>query len=220
MTQYQIQTKDGPRTFCFECGASWLTDERPPLEKGASVQCLKCGEFPKRQICPEHLMGCPPFEPFAEGETAPQLDALVRYIGQWADWQFARDGKFRGLSIVAHMHREVDELELALTVPEMFDSGKLRRKVLDEIADIMIMSAHLLHQLKATPSDAVLSKMRRVTVREWGEPDDEGVIEHVRECRQCGEALGKGEDPGDGRCYECHSGGGLGTDGPTDGGDS
>lgn len=179
MTQYQIQTKDGPRTFCFECGDSWPSDTRPPLEKGASVQCLRCGDFPERQICPEHLMGCPPFEPFAEGETASQLDALVRYIGQWADWQFARDGKFRGLSIIAHMRREVEELEFVLTIPLTME---LRRsKVLDEVADIIILASHFLHQMKASPSEVILSKMRRVTVREWGEPDEEGVIEHVRD---------------------------------------
>ncbi len=181
MTQFQIQTHDGPRTFCYECGASWLTEDC----RASWVQCVKCGDFPERRTCPEHLMGCPPFEPFAEGETFPQLDALVRYIGQWADWQFARDGKFRGQSIIAHMRREILELELALVLPgldpRMGETCQARRKVLDEIADIMILASHFFHQMKASPGEVVLSKMRRVTVREWGEPDEEGVIEHVRD---------------------------------------
>ena len=31
------------------------------------------------------------------------------------------------------------------------------------------------------------------------------VVEHLR-CKQCKGIMGHDEDPGDGRCYECHAG--------------
>lgn len=100
---------------------------------------------------------------------AAELDTLVAEIGSWADDTFcAFPGNYRGESIVAHLRKEV--LELQQNTRDM-----------EEVADCVILLFHLAHQNGWSLTDAIRRKFAVLKTRKWGEPDADGVIEHVRD---------------------------------------
>ena len=100
------------------------------------------------------------------------IDILVRSIGVWADRTFPAS---TDASRVAHLRREIAELAEAL------DGGDPAR-IAEEWADCFLLLAHLAHANGLhTPSFAVADKFAVVRDYTWGQPDAEGVVEHVRE---------------------------------------
>lgn len=97
-----------------------------------------------------------------------KLDDVVREIGEWGDKTFCPNGEYRGHSIVAHLKKEVKEL-------------RADPKCMEEIADCFMLLAHLAHQNKESLTIAVMRKFEINKKRKWGEPDEQGVVEHIPE---------------------------------------
>lgn len=104
------------------------------------------------------------------------MDAQTR-IGQWGNRTFPLSTP---LSIVAHLRREVVELEdeiIRATSP-LFETNP--GAVQEEAADCLMLLYHLAHRLGFDLHDAAEVKCSINQQRTWGEPDAEGVVEHVK----------------------------------------
>lgn len=99
------------------------------------------------------------------------MDAIQRVIGEWADQTYP---KATIQSMVKHLHKEVDEL---LTEDPI------------EIADCAMILMHVAHRRGVSIADLIAQKHEICKKRELGEPDADGVVEHIRqpeeECTIC-----------------------------------
>ena len=94
-------------------------------------------------------------------------DALQRDITKWGEATFDNPTL---ASRVAHMHKELDEV--AASPGDPF-----------EWADVLILLMHGALMEGHTMSSlyhACQAKFAIIQKREWGEPDHQGVVEHVR----------------------------------------
>lgn len=95
--------------------------------------------------------------------TTGQRDVLEE-IGAWAHETFPR---WSNGGIIEHIRRELTELE------EDPMSG-------EEMADIVILLCHLAYEHDVNLMDAIKVKHVINQHRTWGEPDAQGVVEHVK----------------------------------------
>lgn len=89
---------------------------------------------------------------------------ILKDINEWQDVVFK---KATPQSASAHLRREANEL-----YESPYDA--------EEMADIFILLAGVAHLAGVDLVEAVEKKMAINRKRIWGEPDEEGVIEHVR----------------------------------------
>ena len=89
---------------------------------------------------------------------------LQHQIKVWADQTFAK-GTLQGR--INHIKRELKEIEDNPSNPE-------------EYADVLIILCHMAASNGVDLYEATVKKFAIVQTRVWGEPDAEGVIEHVR----------------------------------------
>ena len=110
---------------------------------------------------------------------------LKNEISKWSDEQFD-GGRFspeRSIPISYHLKKEVDELIESLENYWQNPNEFNREKLLEEFADCNILlddcsthvgfSAQLIH-------DAQWKKLEKNKNRDWGEPDENGVVEHKK----------------------------------------
>lgn len=103
---------------------------------------------------------------------------LEKKIGQWAEDTFRQSTL---LSIFNHAKRELTELETAIAnYNEMKDKQLALENIREEMADITLLMLHASYKLSFSLSEAVEDKFKVIQDREWNEPDDEGVCEHVK----------------------------------------
>jgi len=103
---------------------------------------------------------------------------LQRSVGEWANQTFARA---TDASIVAHLRREVAELDtLARWRTERPDIAWNDDNYAEEMADCLLLLLHLAHRNGVNLEEAARRKYAVNRQRHWGEPDAEGVVEHVR----------------------------------------
>ena len=91
-------------------------------------------------------------------------------VGRWGEETFPHSTP---ATIFAHLRREVDELGEAIAAGEA-------ERIQEEAADCQLLLYHLAHRHGFYLHDAAGVKFARVKLRTWGEPDAEGVVEHVR----------------------------------------
>ncbi len=105
------------------------------------------------------------------------VNKLQDSIGGWGEETFKHT--FEHLpAIHAHVKREVDELQHEIeTTPECCG----REGIAEECADVFILLCSIAHICGFGLQDAVESKMAVNYCRKWGEPDFDGVVEHVKE---------------------------------------
>lgn len=103
-----------------------------------------------------------------DGDDRSRIQRLQDEIGEWADATF---GRHDGPDIaIAHLRKEVDEL--AENADDRLEYADCLMLVLDAYrkaggsADDLITAAFQKHEINR--------------LREWGEPDEDGVVEHVR----------------------------------------
>lgn len=96
------------------------------------------------------------------------MQSLQLIIGSWGERTFP---KATFMSIIKHMRREVVELENSATKD---NAG-------EECADIFCMLLHIAHRYHFDLYAETQKKMDINYKRTWGEPDADGVVEHVRE---------------------------------------
>lgn len=114
-------------------------------------------------------------------DAAKTLDESMTEIAAWQRETFP---KATAASVLAHMHREMRELEAELMTwkgrPRSLVDEVDRRKVGAEIADLFHLIVALSGALDLDLADEVERKFEINVEREWGEPDSQGVVEHVR----------------------------------------
>jgi hypothetical protein len=93
------------------------------------------------------------------------LDGLFRDVNEWQAATFPRATP---ASVVEHLRREVAEL-----VADPTDTS--------ELADVVFLAIGLAYELDVDLKQIVAEKLAVNRARTWGEPDDHGVVEHVRE---------------------------------------
>jgi NTP pyrophosphatase (non-canonical NTP hydrolase) len=93
-----------------------------------------------------------------------RLNDMIHECGTWADKTF---NKATPSSITEHLRREVAELIDAPNDEE-------------EAADCMLLLFHLAHKQGWNLEQAVVNKFAKNQSRQWGKPDAQGVVEHIR----------------------------------------
>lgn len=86
------------------------------------------------------------------------------------DWAEKTFPKRTNHSILTHLRRELDELEA-------------KPNDVEEWADVMLLFLHGLRERGITPSRltyAVDIKFEKNRHRDWGTPDEHGVVEHIK----------------------------------------
>ena len=108
-----------------------------------------------------------------------ELQQLINDIGQWSESTFSHQNS---ISKLYHLQKEVAELihaiEYAPSEPDKNSEVNL------EFADcfILLLDAARKEGLSATIIlNAIAEKMEINKARKWGKPDENGVMEHIRE---------------------------------------
>jgi NTP pyrophosphatase (non-canonical NTP hydrolase) len=94
-----------------------------------------------------------------------ELSAFQKEVGEWADATFnPRRGNNRK-AIIYHLIKEVGEL--------------LESEAPEEAADCFILLLHHAHTLGYDLLEEARKKMEINQRRKWGNPDKNGVVEHI-----------------------------------------
>jgi dCMP deaminase len=97
--------------------------------------------------------------------VAPTLDSVIREVNEWQAVTFPRATP---ASVVEHLRREVNEL-----IADPTNTS--------ELADVVFLAVGLAYELGVDLAAVVADKLAINRARTWGQPDEHGVVEHVRE---------------------------------------
>lgn len=114
------------------------------------------------------------------------MRALQDYIGGWQQIQFGSGD--RCLATAKHLRKEADELMAAVGELDSYvgpNRFNLLIKVGEELADIVILACGIAYRLGIDLFDATFDKMRVNAGRVWGQPDKDGIVEHIKEQSPC-----------------------------------
>lgn len=98
-------------------------------------------------------------------------DTLVTLRGEVAEWANETFPNANHDSICAHLMEEVGELA------ESFNEFEIE----EEIGDCLLLLFHICDLYGIDPEAAARKKFEVVKKRQWGKPDERGVIRHVKE---------------------------------------
>lgn len=104
---------------------------------------------------------------------------LADWIKEITEWQDSIFTQATPLSAVKHLQREVRELFRDLCYGKPV-GGSYSENVASEIADCFLLIISVAHLAGVDLETAVKEKMSINRMREWGKPDAQGVVEHVR----------------------------------------
>ena len=108
-----------------------------------------------------------------------ELQKMINEIGQWSELTFSHQNS---RSKLHHLQKEVAELIHAIG-QESSEPNK-KNEVNLEFADcfILLLDAARKEGLSATIIlNAIIEKMEINKARKWGNPDENGVMEHIRD---------------------------------------
>ena len=112
--------------------------------------------------------------PHLSKAAAPTLDSVSRDVVAWANATFPQSslgGK------ITHLEREVRELREAATTAWSPPPERLA----EELADVFMILAHTAAFVGVDLARAVAEKLAICKTRKWGNPDADGIVEHVRD---------------------------------------
>lgn len=113
----------------------------------------------------EHGMDPTGLDESVEGSQYPTLDHALYQSVEWAEETFGPG--YDPEAKAAHLLKEAQELRDDPTDPE-------------EMADVLMILGHLAAGAGVDLAAEVRKKLEKNRQREWGEPDGDGVVEHVR----------------------------------------
>jgi NTP pyrophosphatase (non-canonical NTP hydrolase) len=102
------------------------------------------------------------------------FDGFQHEVGAWAERTFPQATP---QSIVAHLRREVEELAASTHLGPPEEEER-------EAGDCLLLLLHLAHKRGYRLLLAAHDKHAANQARTWGEPDAEGVVQHIRELRR------------------------------------
>ena len=109
---------------------------------------------------------------FMDSDFTPLQDA----VGEWAEATFPKSTVGYCLT---HLEREVKELD-----DSFMDSSEGDDCDAEELADCFLILLHLAHKTNVSLFDEARKKFAKNQTRTWGEPDADGVVEHIAEGQQ------------------------------------
>jgi len=104
-----------------------------------------------------------------------KLQELQNDIHQWADKTFGKERET--ISAAYHLKKEINELI------ESLESDRLDTDTPEEFADCFILILNTASKYGMTTHDLIRKskwKMSKNKLRQWGKPDENGVVEHIR----------------------------------------
>ena len=114
------------------------------------------------------------------------LQKLMNEICEWSDKTFD-NGKFtrsRCIPISYHLQKESVELTEALLEFANNPTIEMRMKVGKEYADLLILLVDSANHFGLNADELLtvaFNKLEENKKRKWGLPDENGVVEHIRE---------------------------------------
>ena len=126
--------------------------------------CLVCGNYKLQCTCANTI------------RTTMNFNELKYKAANFSDKTFGKNNPITGP--LTHIHEEIDEILLCLSQDE---------DPLDEFADVLLMlvDAFRKHYGDSVDMqiliDAASKKLDINETRKWGEPDENGVIKHIKE---------------------------------------
>lgn len=101
------------------------------------------------------------------------MSAFQREVGAWAQQTFPQSTRE---SVLAHLYDELQELMAA-------DQGEQAEghTEIEEAADCYLLLLHYAHKCRFDLEESAMLKHLRNTRRQWGVPDERGVVRHVVE---------------------------------------
>jgi hypothetical protein len=114
------------------------------------------------------------------------LNDLQREVGQWGKETFPHSSI---ATITEHLRREAVELQ------QNIERWQVQQKpvkddvvwptTIQEVTGIILLTLHIAHRKGFSFADVLRGSFEEVKTRKWGEPDADGVVEHICDC--CGE---------------------------------
>jgi len=98
-----------------------------------------------------------------------ELQRFMNELGEWADATFGVNRNPR--AVVAHLKKEVDEL-----YDNIYES--------EEYVDCLMLLLDAYRRSGGTADGLIEDAFKKLEVckkRKWSEPNEEGIVEHVRE---------------------------------------
>lgn len=106
-----------------------------------------------------------------------EIQNLMIEISTWSSQQFSTLVGTRGIiAKLSHLKEEVTELQVAV------DNGD-KKEINDEIADCFMLLFDVAHDLKITENDIIKFSQVKLGInkdRKWSNPDNNGVIHHIK----------------------------------------
>lgn len=133
-----------------------------------------CQEY--KRLLDEHPIPAEPQE--------SELQQLMNDIRKWSDDAFGKENE--SLRIFYHLQKEVEELISAIKKSK----GKTISTVLFEYADCLMLLLNAASAHGYTSNDLLLALRDKLELnknRKWGKPDENGVVEHIREKAEPGQ---------------------------------
>ncbi|MEI6140737.1 MAG: dATP/dGTP pyrophosphohydrolase domain-containing protein [Mariniphaga sp.] len=109
-----------------------------------------------------------------------ELQKLINEIGQWSELTFSHQNS---ISKLHHLQKEVAELIHAIG-QVLSEPDKKNEEVHHEFADCFILLLDAARKEGLSAKDilsAIVEKMEINKARKWGKPDENGVMEHIRD---------------------------------------
>ena len=118
-----------------------------------------------------------------------KLQKLMNNIAEWSNSEFGKGQ--RNLAIVYHLKKEVDELIEAIEKYNKskgltFEESRLSQAY-TEYADCFMLLLDSAFHFGLSADDLIgitISKLEVNKTREWGKPDEKGVVEHIKTTNQ------------------------------------
>jgi hypothetical protein len=128
-------------------------------------------------------------DPIPNDSEAPPYEILWNEIAEWSNRVFGDEQQRGPWGPLNHLRREVDEAQNALSrLAEAYDEESvpttLDLEFETELADCLILIFDVARRARMTAMSLVGTALEKMEVnrgRVMGEPDEEGVIEHLRE---------------------------------------
>lgn len=130
------------------------------------------------------------------GEEKEPLQAFMDDVHEWADNTFGKERT--ALAPLYHLKKEVDEAILAIQNEDHLIDFQKIRNTKKELADCFILILNATSKYGLTFNDlfeTAKDKMKINKSRKWGEPDNNGVVEHIPKPKGESKACKSAEDP-------------------------
>ena len=127
---------------------------------------------------------------FTEKMGDVALQNFMHEVAEWSDKTFGKGQ--RNPAIVHHLKKEVKELIDAIEIYQTnssikvpySESNDLQKKVINEYADCFILLCNSAHYFGLSAESLLIASKQKLEIckrSKWGQPDENGVIEHIKE---------------------------------------